>query len=155
LQSLRLLLVGGNDYFLKGLAAWLLESTPLSVAGMARSAQEALDRAADLAPDAVLMDVTLSDMNGFAVSRALKARPASPLIVLMTLYVDDAVRSAAREAGADGCVSKPELTRDLLPLIEELLRARTRAAAEPRNAVPNTTPVESKTGHSRTRGESS
>lgn len=80
-----------------------------------------MERAEELLPEIVLMNVSLPDMSGFEVTRRLRERRLAPLVVLMTFHESHAAGVAAREAGADGCVSKTDITLRLLPKIEELL----------------------------------
>ncbi len=70
---------------------------------------EALEKAAVLGPDLILLDVMMPDMNGFAVCRALRAMPrlAAVPIIMVTALDDRASRLAGLEAGADDFISKP------------------------------------------------
>jgi DNA-binding NarL/FixJ family response regulator len=123
---IRLLLVDENDDFLDGVSAWLAEDPNVRVAGVAHSGEEAIERAATLAPHIVFVDVRLPDMNGFEAVRRIKAQSGAPLVVLTTFHDTAALRSAALAAGADGCLSKPRFTKDFVGVIEDLLHARKR-----------------------------
>ena len=117
----RVLLVAESDDFLDGLASWLLRTPSLEVVGRAHSGLEAMDRVERLTPDLVLMDVSLTDVSGFEVARRVKTRRDAPYVVLMTFHESTAVDDAAFAAGADGCVSKTDVTGRLLAAIEGLL----------------------------------
>lgn len=88
--------------------------------------REALALAADSRFDVVLLDVTMPDMNGYEVARALrKTEPApGPVIVMLSGRDIVEVDIAAREAGADGVMAKPVDRRKLLELLETLLQQR-------------------------------
>ncbi len=75
----------------------------------ANSGAAALEKAAALGPDLILLDIMMPDMNGFAVCRALRAMPrlAAIPIIMVTALDDRASRLAGLEAGADDFISKP------------------------------------------------
>jgi two-component system chemotaxis response regulator CheY len=63
--------------------------------------------------DAVLLDVTMAEMNGLAVLRELRAMDANARIVMVTADVQASTRTMAEAGGAAGFVSKP-LSADAL-----------------------------------------
>ncbi len=120
----RTLLVGGNDDFLDGVVDWMAEDASFQVVGRAHSGAHALDQLELLRVDLVLMDVSLSDMSGFEITRRMKARTDAPLVVLLSFYDTQAIRLEAWAAGADCFVPQPETTTRLKPLVGDLLRRR-------------------------------
>ena len=76
--------------------------------------------------EVVLLDVTMPDMNGYEVTRQLRATQPAPGPVIVMLSGRDIVEVdiAAREAGADGVMAKPVDRRKLLELLETLLLQR-------------------------------
>jgi DNA-binding NarL/FixJ family response regulator len=79
------------------------------IAGEAGSAAEAVEAAARLAPDAVLLDICLGDGNGFDVADTLTQ--ASPGLAVLLVSADDHrhCQALVRECGARGFVLKSEL----------------------------------------------
>ena len=75
----------------------------------AASGAEALDKAAEFAPDLVLLDVMMPGMDGFEVCRRLRADPflAQVPVIMVTALDDRDSRLLGIEAGADDFVSKP------------------------------------------------
>jgi CheY-like chemotaxis protein len=67
-------------------------------------------------PDWVLMDITMSTVDGITAAPRITAEFPAARIVIVTNYNDEALRAAAREAGACGYVLKDNLT-ELLPLL--------------------------------------
>jgi CheY-like chemotaxis protein len=120
----RLLLVDENDDILDGLSAWISGCPGFQVAGVAHSAREVYERVFLLSPDIILMDATLPDANALDVTRRLKTRAGAPLVILMTFHDITAVRVKAKSAGADACLSKPEITDDFPRVAGELWRER-------------------------------
>ncbi|AUY51279.1 response regulator [Streptomyces sp. CB01881] len=87
----------------------------------AASGGEALDRAAQTAPDAVLLDLGLPDLDGMEVIRGLRRRSAVPIIVLSGRS-GAADKVDALDAGADDYLTKPFLMEELLARLRAVLR---------------------------------
>lgn len=104
----------------------LLDSEPdISVVGEAATGTNALAGVAALAPDVVLMDISLPDMNGVDVVRQLKQRPDAPWRVLMlTMHTEADYLRLALDAGADGYVVKSVADDELLDAIRVVHRGR-------------------------------
>jgi DNA-binding NarL/FixJ family response regulator len=82
----------------------------------------AIAEAARLAPDLIVLDISMPVMNGIEVARQLRASGSDAKIVFLTVHADlDYVR-AALGSGALGYVLKSELASDLLPCLWEVLR---------------------------------
>jgi two-component system, cell cycle response regulator DivK len=88
----------------------------------ASDGEEALRQAAELAPDVILMDVSLPVLDGREATRRLKASPATsgiPVAILSGLPPE-----YVRTVGADACVTKPCSPELLLAEVERLLHGR-------------------------------
>jgi PAS domain S-box-containing protein len=87
----------------------------------------ALERARAEAPDLVLLDVKLPDVDGFEVCRRLKADPLTsgiPVIMLSAVLVETVYRVQGLESGADGYLTDPLQPAMVIAQIRALLRAR-------------------------------
>ena len=80
----------------------------LTVVGEAASGEEALDAAAELGPELVLMDIRMPGMSGFEASPALRERV--PGTVVMLISVDGRDAEAVRASGAAAVIRKQELS---------------------------------------------
>ena len=115
----RILLVEDEESITTPLAEALSrEGFDTSVAG---SAAAALELAADLRPDLVLLDVMLPDGSGFDVARELRRDSRVPIIML-TARGEEADRVAGLELGADDYVVKPFSARELVARVRAVLR---------------------------------
>ena len=94
----------------------------------AYAGQEGLTRAADYAPDLVLLDLGLPDMDGLEVTRRLREWSAVPIIVL-SARGQEKDKIAALDAGADDYLTKPFGTNELLARIRVALRHTVQAAS--------------------------
>ena len=100
-------------------ARLLLESDGWQVVGEAADGQSALTAARELAPDMVLLDVQLPDLDGFEVARRLRANASPPAVVMTSSRDACDYGTLAVDSGARGFVAKAELSGDAL---EALLR---------------------------------
>lgn len=85
------------------------------------SGEVALDTISDKAPDLVLLDLNLPDINGLEVLRNVRAHSFLPMIVLSG-YGEDRDRVRALEAGADDYMAKPFSPEELIARVKALLR---------------------------------
>ena len=91
---------------------------------VARDGEEALGSIAQKQPDLVLLDVMMPKINGFEVCERLRADPAlaEMRIVILTAKGREAEIKKGLSLGADGYITKPFSTRDLVVQVKNLLR---------------------------------
>src|SRR4051794_1689922 len=107
-MAVSVLLVDDDPVF-RRLARKLLIAAGLGVVGEAASVAAATLAAADLRPDAALIDVGLPDGDGIALAGQLSALPWRPRIVLTSTDADAASADDVRRSGAERFVPKSEL----------------------------------------------
>jgi DNA-binding NarL/FixJ family response regulator len=79
---------------------------PVEIVGEAANGQEAIQLAAMLQPDVVLMDLAMPVLDGFAATRAIKAVHPSIRVVVLTVLDYHSAGEKAIQAGADGFIEK-------------------------------------------------
>jgi DNA-binding NarL/FixJ family response regulator len=102
------ILIADDEALVRGGLRMILEAQPdLEVVGEACDGLDALDQARALAPDLVLMDIRMPDLDGLEATRRLLTGPgpAPKVLVLTTFDLDDYVYEAIR-AGASGFLLK-------------------------------------------------
>jgi CheY-like chemotaxis protein len=102
----------------------LLEANGFMVSS-AQTAEEGLRLARELAPDLVLMDISLPGMDGLAATRQFKADPATRHLAVVALTAN-AMRGdeeAALKAGCDGYLTKPVNTRTFAASVTQFIAA--------------------------------
>ena len=94
----------------------------------AADGQEALDKAFELLPDVILMDLSLPKIDGWEATRRLKRdeRTRSIPVVALTAHALASAHEKAREAGCDAVVTKPCLPKDLETEVRRQLEGRAR-----------------------------
>jgi DNA-binding NarL/FixJ family response regulator len=117
LAKIRVVLADDNVQVLEYVREFV-SSNCCEVVGMVTDGQAAVEAAAQLLPDVVVLDLSMPVLNGIeAAKRMLEANP-STRIVFLTVEKDPDTCRAALEAGACGYVLKPRLATDLIPAIE-------------------------------------
>jgi DNA-binding NarL/FixJ family response regulator len=121
-MAIRVLLVDDQCLFREGLETMLSVHKDIEVAGQASNGQEAIEVAAQVQPDVVLMDVRMPVLDGVRATRRLKkALPQCKVIVLTTFDDDEYVFDALR-AGAVGYLLKDVRSAQLLEAIRAAAR---------------------------------
>ena len=88
----------------------ILEADGFDVVGEAENGSEALERTRALAPDVLLLDVQLPDMDGFAVCSELCSNGRRTAVVLVSSRDASDYGSLIEQSGARGFIAKAELT---------------------------------------------
>jgi CheY-like chemotaxis protein len=105
-QRVRVLLVDDMPQVLNELHQ-LLELTGLiEIIAEARNGAEAVRLAAELAPDAIVMDLEMPGMDGHEAARRIKQSQPSPRVVILSVHAGPVEQERARAAGADSFVEK-------------------------------------------------
>jgi DNA-binding NarL/FixJ family response regulator len=106
----RSVLIVDDDASFRDLATRILSSWGHVVIGEAGNVTEAVERAGELRPDTLLVDIGLPDGDGFALTERLCAMPWPMRIVLVSADADRANAVAAGRVGACGFFPKDELS---------------------------------------------
>jgi DNA-binding NarL/FixJ family response regulator len=118
--KLRVLVVDDHSAFRRALTSALRMVKSIEVAGEAGGGVAAAQQAQALAPDLVIMDLSMPDLNGIAAMREIhQAMPELP-IVFLTAHADPGVEREAREAGASGFLAKGGSLEDLVIVLHEV-----------------------------------
>lgn len=116
-QTVSVLIVDDQPPF-RAVARTVVDLAPgFEVVGEAETGEAALQRAAELAPSIVLMDINLPGINGIDATRQIVGAAPDTVVILLSTYDADSLPSGADDCGAAGYVHKedfsPAMLRDL------------------------------------------
>lgn len=121
MEKNRILVVEDEESLLK-LESILFTSKGYQVTGV-RGGKEALASIAEQAPDLIVLDLMLPDMDGFEVCRHIKENEATRAIPVVMLTAKKSSRDLehGKQVGADAYITKPFKSVKVLEVIEDLL----------------------------------
>jgi response regulator NasT len=106
----------------------MLEEEGYDVVGEAADGQQAVDLAAELVPDLVILDVKMPVLDGISAAERIVDQRIAPVVMLTAFSQRDLVERAV-QAGAMAYLVKPFAKSDLLPTIEVAVSRHTQLAA--------------------------
>jgi DNA-binding NarL/FixJ family response regulator len=105
-DRIRVLLVDDHGVVRRGLRGFLELLDDIEVVGEAEDGRAAIEAAASLEPDVILMDLVMPRLDGIGAISAIKAERPGIEIVALTSFIEESKVTAALEAGAAGYVLK-------------------------------------------------
>lgn len=116
----QVLIADDDDLMRAGLIELLTADPLIDIVGQASTGREAVERTRLLAPDVVLMDVRMPDLDGISATRELtQAAPDTRVLILTTFEQDDYIFGALR-AGASGFLLKRTRPEELITAVHTI-----------------------------------
>jgi DNA-binding NarL/FixJ family response regulator len=103
---IRLLIADDHPAYRRGLELMLVDAGDIEVVGEADTGVRAVELAASLAPDVILMDLRMPGLDGIEATRRLTRSGSTAAVVVLTMFEDDDSVFAAMRAGARGYLLK-------------------------------------------------
>jgi DNA-binding NarL/FixJ family response regulator len=123
-MSFRILVADDHEIVRRGLCSLLRAQPDWEVCGEASNGREAVEKALELKPEVVILDIGMPSLNGLEATRQiLKASPSTKILIL-TLHDSDQVVQEVLNAGARGFLLKSDAARDLVAAVEALRRGK-------------------------------
>jgi NarL family two-component system response regulator LiaR len=127
-MTLRILIVDDDPAARSLIRESLARDAGMQVVGEAEDGARGVELAASLAPDVVLMDLSLGEMHGLEAARRIRQERPQAAILLVTSYGYEELGERAREAGHSvpytACVGKQEVAQRLAPAIRAAVQQR-------------------------------
>ncbi|MDK6234110.1 response regulator [Aerococcus sanguinicola] len=118
---IKVLIVDDHEMVRLGVASYLAIQEDIEVIGEAVNGQEAYDKALDLRPDLILMDVVMDEMDGIEATQAILADWPEARILMVTSFLDDDKLYPAMEAGAKGYILKTSSAQEIAQAIRQVI----------------------------------
>jgi DNA-binding NarL/FixJ family response regulator len=121
-RSVRVFVVDDNEPFRRFVCSRLQERPELQIIGEASDGLEAVQKAEELKPDLIGLDIGLPTLNGVEVSRRISMIFPSAKILVVTRHNDADMARAVLSDGASGYVLKLDANREPLRAVEVVLQ---------------------------------
>ncbi|WP_172372605.1 response regulator [Sporosarcina jiandibaonis] len=122
---IKILLVDDHEMVRIGVSAYLKIQPDMEVVGEAVNGIEAVDKALELRPDIILMDMVMPGMNGAEATKAIIDQWPEAKIMIITSFLDDDKVYPALEAGAISYILKTSNAKRIAEAIRETLKGQT------------------------------
>ena len=117
-KLIRVLLADDHRMLREGLCTLLERSGLVQVIGEAQDGQVAVEMAAQLQPDVVVMDIAMPKLNGIEATRLIRQQNPGTKVVILTMYQTEEYISEVLKAGAACYVTKDAAGEELLKAIQ-------------------------------------
>lgn len=119
---IRVLIADDHAIVRTGLRALIASEPSLELAGEATGGYEAIELVGKTRPDILLLDLSMPDLDGIAVTRKLKPQAPGLRILILTIHEDEALLREAIRAGASGYILKRAAEAELISAIRIVMR---------------------------------
>lgn len=119
---IRVLISDDHAIVRTGLRALINSEPSMELVGEATAGYETLELVEKTRPDVLVLDLSMPDLDGIAVTRRIKPQFPHIHILILTLHEDEALLKAALKAGASGYILKRAAEAELISAIHTILR---------------------------------
>ena len=128
---IRILIVDDHELVRRGVRTLLTSRLDFEVCGEAADGVQGVDKAKELRPDIVLMDITMPSRNGLDATRLIRAALPNTEVILVSQNESSVVQRQAVEVDARAFVAKSNIANDLIPAIDRVTQNRRHEPAPP------------------------
>lgn len=118
---MKILIVDDSPLLRRSLRTFFEQELKWSVCGEAVNGRDGIDKASQLRPDLIVMDLVMPSLNGIEATRMIKRLLPSIPIVMFTTFTDSFLTKEALSAGVDAVVAKIEGATTLIHSIKRLI----------------------------------
>src|SRR5581483_3172237 len=122
---LQILIADDHEVARRGIRALLESHAGWQVCAEAKDGREAVEFAASMKPDVILLDIGMPNLNGLEAARQILATAPETAILILTMHDSDNVIREVLRAGARGFMLKSDAGRDLVSAVEAMQLQRT------------------------------
>jgi two-component system response regulator NreC len=122
MARIRILLADDHTMFRQGVKTLLAAETDMEVIGEAADGTSAFERATELKPDVVLMDIGMPGPSSFETTRQIKRDRPETKVLFLTMYDDEDYLVEGMEVGASGYVLKDSPAAQLVAAVRDVCR---------------------------------
>ena len=119
---MRLLIVDDHEVVRRGVRSLLADHNGWDVCGEAVDGEDALEKARELKPDLIVMDVSMPRLNGLEATRQVRGILPNCEVLVLSQHENSEMARQALRAGARGYVSKSSISKDLISAVAKAFR---------------------------------
>src|SRR5664280_2771961 len=120
MKKIRLMLVVDHEVVRVGLKTFLQTQPDFEVVSEANNGEEAIERAMETHPDVILMDITMTGIDGMEATRRLRVLCPGSLVLALTVHDDKQYLMQMLAAGASGYITKQAAAEELVEAIHTI-----------------------------------
>ena len=120
-KDISIMLVDDHAILISGLKLLLQKRTYYHVVGVADDGYKAIELYNELAPDILILDISLPGMDGLQVLKNIKAQHEHAKVIILTMFEDEEYVSLIMNAGASGYVPKVAVDEELYSAIDTVM----------------------------------
>jgi len=128
-MPVRILVVDDHEVVRQGIRTILSARPEWEICGEAVNGQEAVELAAELEPDLVIIDIDMPVLNGLAAVRQILRHRPQTKVLFFTVHDSEQMLKDIYATGAHGCLSKDKGSQDLIRVIRELFEKNTKPSS--------------------------
>lgn len=125
MKKIRILLADDHSVLREGLRALLEKEPDMEVAGEASNGRDAIAKTWELAPDIVVMDISMPDLNGIDATRQIMAASSRVRVLCLSVHREKQMVHAMLEAGATGYLLKTSAGKELVEAVRTVTAGST------------------------------
>jgi two-component system response regulator NreC len=122
MPKIRCLLVDDHTLFRQGVRRLLESESDFEIVGESPDAGDAVNKATELRPDVVLMDIGMPGLSSFEATRQIKKNRQETKVLYLTMYEDEDYLLQCLEVGAAGYVLKDTPAQQLVSAVRDVYR---------------------------------
>src|SRR5213593_3267140 len=122
MAKIRIMLADDHTLFRQGIRTLISAEPDMEVVGEAANGGDAVDKANEVRPDVVLMDIGMPGLSSFEATRQIKKNRPETKVLFLTMYDDEDYLVECMQVGAGGYVLKDSPAAQLLGAIREVHR---------------------------------
>jgi len=120
MQPVRILIADDHEVVRRGVRSLLKSRADWEVCGEAVDGRDAVQKAKELKPDVIVMDIGMPHLNGLEAARVIRKEVPQSEILILSQHEATEMRPAALQAGAREYITKSDVARDLLTAVESV-----------------------------------
>jgi len=124
-KSIRILIADDHTIVRQGLARLLNDQPDLKVVGEAVNGRQAVDKALELKPEIIIMDIAMPQLNGIEAAKRIRKKLPKTKILILSMYSHEHYIHELFETGISGYLLKDSSGRDIIQAIHAALNNET------------------------------